>query len=119
MAAGGCPMFLRELGQSVNVLKGAGAQVSARLARLGIYTVADLLLDYPRDYDDRTSLVPLASFAREPRVRTLAEVLSHDWFGFGRMRTLKVRIRDESAEAVLVCFNRPFLEGQLPVGARV
>ena len=34
------------------------------------------------------------------------------------MRTLKVRVRDETASAVLVCFNRPFLESQLPVGSQ-
>src|SRR5208283_2773713 len=112
-------MFLRELGQSIRVLKGAGAQTTARLARLGVYSVADLLLDYPRDYDDRTSFVPFADFAKEPRVRSLAEVLDHEWFGYGRMRTLKVRVRDETATAVLVCFNRPFLEAQLPIGARI
>jgi ATP-dependent DNA helicase RecG len=112
-------LFLRELGQSIGVLKGAGAQVCARLARLGVYSVADLILFYPRDYDDRSHLVPLASFARESRVRSLVEVVSHEWFGYGRMRTLKVAVRDETASAVLVCFNRPFLEGQLPVGSRV
>jgi ATP-dependent DNA helicase RecG len=112
-------MFLRELGQSVNVLKGAGPQVSARLAKLGVYSVADLLLDYPRDYDDRTSFVPFVEFAKQPRVRTLAEVVAHAWFGYGRMRTLKVTVRDETSSAVLVCFNRPFLENQLPLGSRV
>jgi ATP-dependent DNA helicase RecG len=112
-------MFLRELGQSVSVLKGAGAQLSARLARLGVYTVGDLLLNYPRDYDDRTTLVPFADFAKEPRVRTVAVVVAHDWFGYGRMRTLKVTVKDGSSSAVLACFNRPFLENQLPVGARV
>jgi ATP-dependent DNA helicase RecG len=112
-------MFLRELGQSITVLKGAGAQVAARLARLGIYTIADLILFYPRDYDDRRDFVPLASFAKASRVRSLVEVVAHEWFGYGRMRTLKVRVRDETAEAVLVCFNRPFLEGQLAVGAHV
>jgi ATP-dependent DNA helicase RecG len=112
-------MFLRELGQSITVLKGAGAQVSAKLARLGVYTVADLILYYPRDYDDRTSFTPLASFAKEARVHTEAEVVAHDWFGYGRMRTLKVTIQDDTASAVLVCFNRPFLESQLPIGSRV
>ncbi len=112
-------MFLRELGQSVTVLKGAGASVSAKLAKLGVYTVADLILLYPRDYDDRTVFSPLASYARESRVHTIAEVMAHDWFGFGRMRTLKVTIRDETAGAVLVCFNRSYLEGQLPIGSRV
>jgi ATP-dependent DNA helicase RecG len=111
-------MFLRELGQSVNVLKGAGAQVSARLAKLGVYSVADLILNYPRDYDDRTSFVPFADFAKESRVHTLAEVVGHDWFGYGRMRTLKITVRDESSSAVLVCFNRPYLENQLPLGSR-
>jgi ATP-dependent DNA helicase RecG len=111
-------MFVRELGQSVSVLKGAGPQVSARLARLGIFTIADLLTSYPRDYDDRTTMVSLADFAKEPRVRSVVEVLSHEWFGYGRMRTLKVRVRDETTSAVLICFNRPFLEGQLPIGAR-
>jgi ATP-dependent DNA helicase RecG len=112
-------MFLRELGQSVTALKGAGKAVSERLAKLGIYTIADLLLRYPRDYDDRTLFVPFAAFAKEPRVHTVAEVLAQDWFGYGRMRTLKILVRDESGPAVLVCFNRPFLEQSLPVGARV
>jgi ATP-dependent DNA helicase RecG len=34
------------------------------------------------------------------------------------MRTLKVHIEDESGRAVLVCFNRPFLEKQLVTGSR-
>ena len=112
-------MFLRELGQSVTALKGAGKAVAERLARLGIYTVADLLVRYPRDYDDRSSFAPFSSFAKEARVHTVAEVVAHDWFGYGRMRTLKILVRDESGPAVLVCFNRPFLEQSLPVGSRV
>ncbi len=112
-------MFLREIDQSIRVLKGAGAQVAARLAKQGVYTIADLMLNYPRDYDDRTSFIPLADFAKGPRVRSLVEILDHGWIGYGRMRTLKVRVRDETATAVLVCFNRPYLESQLPIGARV
>ncbi len=112
-------MFLRELGQSVGALRGAGKAVRERLARLGIYTVADLLLHYPRDYDDRTVFVPFSAFATAPRVHTVAEVVAHDWFGYGRMRTLKILARDESGPATLACFNRPFLEQSLPVGARI
>jgi ATP-dependent DNA helicase RecG len=112
-------MFVRELGQSVGALKGAGKAVCERLARLGIYSVADLLTRYPRDYDDRTVFVPFSSFAKEARIHTEAEVVAHDWFGYGRMRTLKIHVRDESGPAVLICFNRPFLEQSLPVGARI
>ncbi len=113
------PVFLRELSHSVTQLKGAGSQVAGKLARLGIFSVADLLLRYPRDYDDRSAFVPISAYARGARTHTIALVLGHEWFGYGRMRTLKLRVRDESAEAVLICFNRPFLEKQLPVGARI
>jgi len=114
-------MYLRELNQSVTVLRGAGPQVESRLARLGIYSVADLLLHYPRDYDDRSVFVSLADSVKAGRAHAVVEVLSHEWFGYGRMRTLKILVRDEgqgSAIAALLCFNRPFLEQVLPVGAR-
>jgi ATP-dependent DNA helicase RecG len=99
------------------------------LSRLGIVSTADLLAYYPRDWEDRSFTVPIANFRRYPAVNTIVRVLAHDWFGFGRMKTLKIYVEDESSplgsgslkenrtRAVLVCFNRPFLERQLPVGS--
>jgi ATP-dependent DNA helicase RecG len=46
----------------------------------------------------------------------VAKVLAHEWFGAGRMKTLKIYVEDESARASLICFNRDFLARQLPVG---
>ena len=112
-------MFLRELRTPVTELKGAGPAVAAKLARLGIYGAADLLLHAPRDYEDRSRDVPLAAFAAGP-VNCLVEVMAHDWFGFGRNRTLKLWIEDDAGtRAALVCFNRPFMERSFPVGTRV
>lgn len=112
-------MFLHELKQPVATLRGAGPSVASRLARLGITTIADLLAHYPRDYEDRSVYIPFSRFAEGGSVHTIALVSSHEWFGFGRMKTLKILVRDESSEAALLCFNRPFLEKTLPVGARV
>jgi ATP-dependent DNA helicase RecG len=84
---------------------------------LGIADIGALLCHYPRDWEDRSRYIPLKDWSKG-RVCTEAKVLAHDWFGFGRMKTLKVYVEDESAEACLVCFNRPFLEKQLPVGSR-
>jgi ATP-dependent DNA helicase RecG len=112
-------VFLRELNQSVSAIRGVGGAVSERLSRLGILSVADLLLHYPREYDDRSVFVPFASFAVASQVHTVATVLSHEWFGFGRMKTLKIIARDKSGPAALICFNRPFLEQSLPVGSRI
>ncbi len=111
-------MFLRELKQPLSSLKGAGPRIQALLAQLGVLTVGDILLLSPRGYDDRSKPVPLSRFADAPKVNTIVQVLTHDWFGFGRMKTLKVLVEDESAQASLICFNRPFLEKQLEQGKR-
>jgi ATP-dependent DNA helicase RecG len=35
------------------------------------------------------------------------------------MRTLKIVVADDSSEAALLCFNRPFLEQMAPIGSTV
>jgi len=110
-------MFLRELSSPVTALKGAGASAASTLARLGITNLSALLCHYPRDWEDRSRNVPLKNWETS-QVCTEVQILSHDWFGFGRMKTLKIYVEDESARACLVCFNRPFLEKQFPTGKR-
>ena len=112
-------MFLRELKQPVESLRNVGPALASKLGRLGIGTIAELLTHYPRDYEDRSVFVPLSRFTDKNPVHTLAHVVAHEWFGYGAMRTLKIRVRDESSEAVLLCFNRPFLEKSLPLGSRI
>jgi ATP-dependent DNA helicase RecG len=93
--------------------------MARKLAKLGIFTAADILLHAPRDYEDRSAPRQLSAFAAGP-VNCPAEVTAHDWFGFGRMRTLKIWVQDDAGtQAALVCFNRPFLEKSLPPGARI
>ena len=110
-------MFLREIAAPVTDLKGAGPNVAARLARLGVFSGADLLLLAPRDYEDRSAKRLLSEFG-SGAVNCRVTVAEHDWFGYGRMRTLKVWVEDEAGtRAALVCFNRSFLERSYPVGA--
>ncbi|MDR0642142.1 MAG: ATP-dependent DNA helicase RecG [Treponema sp.] len=97
-------------------MRGAGPQTAELLARAGIITAADLLCRYPRDWEDRSHPVPLAAYARYPQVCSTVTVTAHEWIGFGRMRTLKVRVEDDSGSAVLLCWNRPFMEKQLKIG---
>ena len=109
-------MFLRELTSPIDKIKGAGPAAAEALAKSGVYNVAGLLSRYPRDWEDRSRSVLLKDFARNPSVCTVVKILGHYWFGAGRMKTLKVYVEDESARAVLVCFNRPFLEKQIRIG---
>lgn len=112
-------MFLRELSIPVDHVRGAGPSTVRSLAKVGITSVGNLLSYYPRSWEDRSRYVPLRDFTKYPAVCTTVTILAHTWFGAGTMRTLKVYVEDETARAALICFNRPFLEKQLPIGERV
>lgn len=47
----------------VTTLTGIGSQTAARLQKLGIHTLQDLLFHLPQRYQDRTSIYPIASLS--------------------------------------------------------
>ena len=57
-------MLLCALSHPVSNLKNCGSKRAALLKKLGIFTVKDLLLFFPRAYSDRTSLVSLREAAQ-------------------------------------------------------
>ncbi|MDR2160376.1 MAG: ATP-dependent DNA helicase RecG [Treponema sp.] len=109
-------MFLRELRDPPDRIRGLGGRWKDRLAGAGIRNVAELLCYYPRTYEDRSRIVPLADFYRAP-VCTLATVILRDSFHVGNKRITKVYVEDESGRASLLCFN-PFKEKGLLPGSR-
>lgn len=110
-------MKLAEIKTPISTLAGIGPETARLFSNLNVFTVADLLQFFPRDYKDRTKIVPLNLFETVKEIHTVAQVVAHEWFGYGRMKNLKILIRDKSASAELICFNRPFLQKTFPVGS--
>lgn len=108
-------MKLSEIKTPVTSLAGVGPKITNLLAKLNIFTIADLLQYYPRKIEDRTKRVFLKDY-QSSKVHTVAQVLSHEWAGYGKMRFLKILITDQTAKAELICFNRSFLEKALLPG---
>ena len=100
----------------VSSIAGIGPQLTKTFAKVNVFTVGDLLQYFPRDYEDRTRKVTFRERGPNGKVHTVAQVISQEWFGYGKMRTLKVIISDGTATAELICFNRAFLEKTLAVG---
>ena len=111
-------MKLKDMEIPLNRISGVGPSFAKAFARVNVFTVSDLLSYYPRDWEDRTQRRPFAEFMRG-KIHTAAQVLSHEWFGFGRMKTLKIIVTDGTERAALICFNRPFLQKNLPEGALI
>lgn len=111
-------MHISELNNAISTLGGIGPAKAACFARLNIFTIADVLQFYPRAYEDRTGRTSIAQAAAQngKKVHTAALIAGHEWFGYGRMKTLKLIVYDGTGTAELVAFNRPFLEKSYPPG---
>lgn len=110
-------MKLNEINTPVSAITGVGPKITTLLAKLNIFTIGELLSYFPRDYEDRTQKHFLKDYAVCHKIHTVAKVLSHEWFGYGRMKTLKIIVSDGTAHASLICFNRAFLEKVLVSGS--
>jgi ATP-dependent DNA helicase RecG len=71
--------------QSVEVLKGVGPSVAARLEKLGIYRVQDLLFHLPLRYEDRTRVVPIGSLQHGQQA-VIEGVIEHSEVRYGGKR---------------------------------
>ncbi|MGH8185783.1 MAG: ATP-dependent DNA helicase RecG, partial [Steroidobacteraceae bacterium] len=88
----------------VTALRGVGEALAAKLAKLGIATVQDLLFLLPLRYEDRTRIVPIGSLRVGDRAVIEGEVLLCEVAFRGR-RQLLCRIGDGSGSLTLRFFH--------------
>ncbi len=102
----------------IRYLKGVGEKRAAQLAKLGIFTVDDLLGFYPRDYVDYSRPYPVASAPYDVKCVVRATV-----YGKGALtrirggkQMVKILAGDDTAGLSLVYFNNPYISQKLEVG---
>ena len=112
-------MLIGEIQTPVSNLYGAGKTTIEQLNRLGIATVGDLLRFWPRAWEDRSRYNTLSEWNAFHKLNVPVTIMDQQWFGYGRMKTLKLVISDsEGVRGELACFNRPFLEKAFPKGTK-
>ena len=112
-------MLIGEIQTPVSNLYGAGKTTIEQLTRLGIATVGDLLRFWPRAWEDRSRYNTLSEWNAFHKLNVPVTIMDQQWFGYGRMKTLKLVISDsEGVRGELACFNRPFLEKAFPKGTK-
>lgn len=103
----------------VTTLKGVGPALAARLARLEIHSLQDLLFHLPHRYEDRTRVLPVGRLRVGDTGVVEGEVV-HSEMVMGRRRSLQVTLRDDSGFLVMRFFHFTAAQkNQLAEGARV
>ncbi|MDJ0907593.1 MAG: ATP-dependent DNA helicase RecG [Woeseiaceae bacterium] len=88
---------------NLSELTGVGPALAAKLERLDVYSIEDLLFLLPLRYEDRTQLVPLGALTAGERCLVTGEVLLAETVYRGR-RNLLVRIGDGTGQLTLRFF---------------
>lgn len=104
---------------SISKLPGVGKARAEKLAKLGIYTVRDLINYFPRAYENRGDVRLLGAYDTEkPRsyLLTVANEVNSVMIKRG-MTVSKFRAFDESGSCEIVFFNSPFIKDVFHTGA--
>ncbi|MBR9909917.1 MAG: ATP-dependent DNA helicase RecG [Gammaproteobacteria bacterium] len=104
---------------SVTALKGVGAQLADKLAKLNIHNLQDLLFHLPMRYLDRTRVTRIG--AMQPMVNVVIEgVIRGCDVVYGRRRSLVCRLQDDTGTVTLRFFHfSAAQQKQFSVGARL
>ena len=100
-----------ELLDSITTIKGIGDKTAASFARLGIYTVKDLISTYPRNYLTYGEPVDIKDTAVGERCAIMAIVSSTVYSR--KVRSLNITtmtVKDSTGSVQITWFNSPFLQ---------
>ena len=95
----------------IRKLYGVGEVKAKAYAKLGVYTVADLLSHYPRGYENRGDVILLSEAdgtGKSAHILTVATEPKSVRVK-GRMSLLKFRAYDDSGACDVTFFNQDFL----------
>ncbi|HEY6054258.1 MAG TPA: DEAD/DEAH box helicase, partial [Gaiellaceae bacterium] len=111
---------LARLDLELTTLPGVGPAVAKRLAKLGLYTVRDLLFHRPRRYEAAAEELRIADLlASEEEVAVAGVVRRIASRRIRRLTLVEATVEDASGRIKATWFNQPWLVDKLPPGTRV
>lgn len=109
---------MARLTDGVQTVSGIGPKKTESFAKAGIRTLEDALQTYPRDYEDRTNILPIAQARDGEKVCVCAVVGTAPALRYIRrgMELTKLTIFDESGTLPVTYFNNKYVAAQLRQG---
>ena len=102
-------MRMNILNKDIQFVKGIGPKKAAKLNKLNIFTIKDLLYYFPRAYEDRSNVKKIYQLEHDEKACTkgiISDIKTHE--ARNKIKVTKFIIRDESGFLSLVFFNQEY-----------
>lgn len=108
------------LDSPISELPRVGEQMSAKLHKLGIFTVQDLFTHFPRTYDNQTDIRKIVYVVQNEQntLRVTVNQIKNVRTKYKKMFT-EAKVSDDTGSLLVVWFNQPFLTNQIKPGMEV
>ena len=104
--------------KDIRSVKGIGEKRAQALNKLGVFSLFDLISYFPRRYEDRSSVKPIA-LVQDGESACISAVVA-DEPRLSRIRrgldVVRLRVYDDSAEVTVTYFNQSYVRNQLHRG---
>ena len=106
------------LNTDIRYIKGIGEAKGKAFAKLGVRCVGDLLSDFPRAYEDRSKVLPIARLMEGEAACVCAMITTEPELSRIRkgMELLRFRIADASGSMLVTYFNQAWMKNRLRRG---
>lgn len=107
-----------DLKKEVQYIKGVGPNRASLLNKLGIYTLEDLIMYFPRAYEDRSKPTTIFNLIDGEEALIEAKIISKVQVRRVRkgLSIYKVLVQDETGTCDIVWYNQVYLKDKLKLG---
>lgn len=106
-----------KLDSPVTEIKNIGGEREKLLASLNIHTVGDLVEYFPRDYDDRSDILPVSQLKAGEDATFTAKVISQPQvMRIKKLTIVKILLSDGTGNIEGVWYNQPYMKNSLKEG---
>lgn len=114
-----------ELSSGIGTIKGIGAKTEELFHKIGVYTLGDILLHYPKNYDKLPEITPLAELPEKFEVGTesittaLAVHIQKTPFvkSARSMQITTLQVQEQNVHLDVIWFRMPYLKNTLTLGS--
>ena len=106
--------------ESIKKISGIGDKKAKYFEKLNIKTIKDLLFHFPVRYEDRSNLKKFNEIYSDERVASFGEIVSFDKHNTRKkFSVIKIHIRQERENAVIVIFNNEYILNKFSIGDKI